>query len=139
MKLDNILIDDNLNIKVADFGFSTYTDIHKINIKVGTESYMAPEIQEGKVFHGHQTDIFSLGVVIFSIVHGIFPFQQATKDDPYYKLFCNGEFEAYWSKLNGENLSSDFKNLMELILNRNPKLRPTLDELRKHPWMQQEI
>ena len=77
MKLDNILIDENLNLKVCDFGFSTFKDIHKLNVKVGSENYMAPEIQEGKVFNGNEADIFSSGVVLFTIVHGIFPFEHA--------------------------------------------------------------
>jgi len=47
---------------------------------------MAPEIKEGKIYDGKATDIFSLGVVIFIIVLGIFPFTEAKKDEHFWKL-----------------------------------------------------
>ena len=48
LKLENILVDDNMNLKVADFGFATFRSIHKLKSYRGTMTYMAPEIKEGK-------------------------------------------------------------------------------------------
>ena len=48
LKLENILIDDNLNLKLADFGFAVYKNIDTLNSYRGTMTYMAPEIKEGK-------------------------------------------------------------------------------------------
>lgn len=68
LKLENILVDDNLGLKVADFGFATYKKINKLNSYRGTMTYMAPEIKEGKQYDGRSIDIFSTGVILFIIV-----------------------------------------------------------------------
>lgn len=68
LKLENILIDDNLNLKIADFGFACYKSINNLNSYRGTMTYMAPEIKEGKAYKGTQVDMFSLGVILFIIV-----------------------------------------------------------------------
>lgn len=52
LKLENILVDDNMSLKVADFGFATYKKINKLSSYRGTMTYMAPEIKEGKVYDG---------------------------------------------------------------------------------------
>lgn len=52
MKLENILVDDNLNLKIADFGFATYKKIDRLKSYRGTMTYMAPEIKEGKTYNG---------------------------------------------------------------------------------------
>ena len=52
LKLENILVDDQMNLKVADFGFATYKKINKLSSYRGTMTYMAPEIKEGKVYDG---------------------------------------------------------------------------------------
>ena len=46
-KLENILVDEDYNLKVADYGFATYKHINKLNTYMGTKTYMAPEIKEG--------------------------------------------------------------------------------------------
>ena len=68
LKLENILVDDNMNLKVADFGFATFISIHKLKSYRGTMTYMAPEIKEGKVYDGKKIDILSTGVILFIIV-----------------------------------------------------------------------
>lgn len=52
LKLENILLDGKLNIKVADFGFSQYKHVNKLKSYKGTMTYMAPEIKEGLVYDG---------------------------------------------------------------------------------------
>ena len=68
LKLENILVDDKLNLKIADFGFACYKSIDSLKSYKGTMTYMAPEIKEGKVYKGTQVDLFSLGVILFIIV-----------------------------------------------------------------------
>ena len=67
-KLENILVDEQLNLKIADFGFATYKKIDRLKSYRGTMTYMAPEIKEGKTYDGRQIDIFSTGVILFIIV-----------------------------------------------------------------------
>ena len=68
LKLENILVDDQFNLKLADFGFATYKSIDALTSYRGTMTYMAPEIKEGKTYKGTQVDLFSLGVILFIIV-----------------------------------------------------------------------
>lgn len=68
LKLENILIDEQLNLKLADFGFACYKSIDSLKSYRGTMTYMAPEIKEGKVYKGSQVDMFSIGVILFIIV-----------------------------------------------------------------------
>ena len=139
LKLENILVHDNLQLKIADFGFATYKKISKLSSYRGTKTYMAPEIKEGKTYDGRQTDIFSAGVILFIIVLGIFPFSEAKKDEYYYKLIYEGKLEKYWKKTGGENLSEEFKDLVLKMLAYNPAKRPTIDEVKNHPWMKMKF
>ena len=68
LKLENILVDDNLTLKIADFGFACYKNIDALRSYRGTMTYMAPEIKEGKTYSGKQVDMFSIGVILFIIV-----------------------------------------------------------------------
>ena len=86
LKLENILVDEDMNLKVADFGFSTFTDVTNLKSYRGTKTYMAPEIKVGKKYDGFEIDMFSTGVILFIIVQGTFPFQEAKKDEYYYSM-----------------------------------------------------
>ena len=138
LKLENILVDDNLNLKVADFGFACYKNIDALRSYRGTMTYMAPEIKEGKTYVGKQVDMFSIGVILFIIVQGIFPFKEARKEEYFYSLLLNGQIDTYFSKTNGTNLSEDFKDLILKLFSYNGAERPTIEQIRAHPWMQTE-
>ena len=84
LKLENILLDENMNLKIADFGFATFNKIGKLYSYRGTKTYMAPEIKEGRVYDGRKADIFSAGVILFIWVQGIFPFAEATAQSEHY-------------------------------------------------------
>jgi serine/threonine protein kinase len=86
LKLENILVTDNLDLKVADFGFACYKGIDHLKSYRGTMTYMAPEIKENKEYKGTEVDMFSIGVIIFIIVQGIFPFKEARKEEYFYNL-----------------------------------------------------
>ena len=96
LKLENILIDDNLNLKLADFGFACYKNIDCLKSYRGTFTYMAPEIKEGKQYNGMQADIFSFAVILFIIVQGIFPFKEARKEEYFYNLLLQGKHDTYF-------------------------------------------
>jgi serine/threonine protein kinase len=102
LKLENILVDEQLNLKVADFGFATYKKINALDSYRGTMTYMAPEIKEGKTYDGKKSDIFSTGVILFIIVLGIFPFKEAKKDEFFYSLIIEKKLETYWKKVGGQ-------------------------------------
>lgn len=105
-------MDDRLNLKVADFGFATFRKIHALKSYRGTKTYMAPEIKEGKVYDGMQVDLFSTAVILFIIVQGIFPFQEAKQSDYFYNLILSNNLSKYWTKTGSEALSDEFKDLI---------------------------
>lgn len=83
--------------------------------------------------------MFSTGVILFIIVQGIFPFKEAKKDEYFYNLILSGKMDQYWAKVGGQNLSKDFKDLILKMFSYDPSKRPTIEELKKHPWMQKPI
>jgi serine/threonine protein kinase len=135
IKIENILFDEYMNIKLADFGFATYKSIETLKTYRGTMSYMAPEIKLGEFYDGRQTDIFSAGVVLFIIVRGIFPFKEARKDEYFYNLIMSGKTEKYFKKIKGEHLSAEFQDLIMKMLAYKGSDRPTLEEVKQHPWL----
>ena len=126
-------------MKVADFGFATYKNIKKLNSYRGTLTYMAPEIKESKEYDGRKVDIFSTGVILFIIVHGIFPFREAKPDEYFYNLIKKGDLKTYWKKVGGEHLSDEFKDLFIKMVSYDPEKRPTVDEIKNHSWFNQKI
>jgi len=88
---------------------------------------MAPEIKEGKQYKGTQVDLFSMGVILFIIVQGIFPFKEARKEEYFYNLLLTGQIDTYFSKVNGQGLSDDFKDLILRFFAYDGEQRPTIE------------
>ena len=82
--MENILIDERNNVKLIDFGFSVCTpQDSKLKIFCGTPSYMAPEIVMKKEYNGFATDIWSLGVILFLMMTGNYPFRGQSERELY--------------------------------------------------------
>ena len=78
LKLENILVDKNMTIKIVDFGLAAAENTNRLTDQCGTQSYVAPEIKEGKQYNGAKADIFSAGVLLFVLVKVSFPFVEAS-------------------------------------------------------------
>ena len=91
LKLENILIDKCLNVKIADFGLALSGDTESLTSFCGSQGYMAPELEEKKEHRGTETDIFSLGVILFILVTGLAPFKKATLDDKNFRHLASGK------------------------------------------------
>lgn len=135
LKPENILIDDNLNVKLCDFGFSTFKNIQNLRSYRGTKTYMAPEIIEGKLYDGRKSDVFSIGVIMFMLVVGSFPFKTATNEDFLYNLIIEDNESLFWEENFGNDFSDNFRDLVYKMFSYDPKKRLTIQEVRKHPWM----
>ena len=85
LKLENVLLDSNFNIKLIDFGMASQKNISCLEEMCGTHQYMAPEILQGRTYQGDKVDIFAIGVILFMVVTGHAPFEtEASQLDLYY-------------------------------------------------------
>lgn len=76
LKTDNVIVDRNRLVKIIDFGFSVRSDSQRrLNLCCGTPNYMAPEIVLNREYWGGPADVWSLGVMLFLITAGDFPFK----------------------------------------------------------------
>ena len=115
--MDNILIDADNNIKIIDFGFSIHAPPEvKLKIFCGTPRYMSPEIISKKEYYGPPSDIWSLGVLLYAMLCGYFPFKGISEMDLYEKI----KKGVYFSP---EFLSDKSKSLLKLLLNVEPGKR----------------
>jgi len=101
LKPDNLLLDRNFEIKIADFGLSAFqeTPDQLFSHKVGTEAYQPPEVRtasHAQPYQGQKADVFSLGVTLFAMVKGYPPFSRAISDDPFYKKIEEGDWQGFW-------------------------------------------
>jgi len=102
IKLENIIIDQNHQIKLIDFGYAVIWNKKSLSTTyIGTGFYMAPEIYKRIPYNPKKADVFSSGVVLFLLVNGFFPFKDNTDQNGFCKWFCllNMKPQKYWKKL----------------------------------------
>ena len=86
IKPANILISDDTNIKISDFGAAQYDDAEHTHLKgIGSPAYMSPEQVQDKEVSYH-TDIYSLGVVMYQMLTGKLPFRASSKASLLYQV-----------------------------------------------------
>jgi serine/threonine protein kinase len=143
LKMQNILVDDNFNPKICDFGFGAKLmgedGSGKLTEFLGTQNYAAPEIFLHRPYDGVKVDIFSLGVVLLNLVTCKIGFLQATRLDKYYRCIMAKKYNAYWKLVSGQigNISEDLKNLYIKMVAFSPEQRPSIDNIYNDPWMKE--
>jgi serine/threonine protein kinase len=137
IKVDNLLLDRDYNLKLIDFEFSTSSKDENgqyITLKnvCGTSNYMAPEffVRNRIEYRGDHVDIFSVGVVLFIMLTGSFPFKTAESCDRYYKYIYHREFCKFWESKQASQLDDDSKEIIVRMLDPDPKTRITLEEIK---------
>ena len=146
IKPENILFTNNdFYPKIIDFGYSESfcgknenTIIHNSR---GTPIYSSPDIRfaSTKGYCGIKSDIFSLGVLLFVINMGIFPFEIANNSDANYKFILSKKYKKFWDKFPDNNLSEELKDLINKMICIDPVKRLTIDEILTHPWVVNKV
>lgn len=132
LKAENLLMDANMNIKIADFGFSNYyTPGEQLATWCGSPPYAAPEVFEGKKYTGPEIDIWSLGVVLYVLVCGALPFDGSTLHTLRDRVL-SGRFRIPYF------MSSDCESLIRKMLVLDPSKRYSVDQIKRHRWMVEE-
>ena len=113
IKLGNIFIDENMEIKIGDFGLAAkleYDGERKRTI-CGTPNYMAPEIIDGKFGHSYECDVWSFGVLMYTLLIGKPPYETNDVKTTYRRIKLN-----LYNFPDGINISEDAKSLISSIL-----------------------
>ncbi|XP_034944662.1 serine/threonine-protein kinase MARK2 isoform X5 [Chelonus insularis] len=134
LKAENLLLDSEMNIKIADFGFSNeFTPGNKLDTFCGSPPYAAPELFQGKKYDGPEVDVWSLGVILYTLVSGSLPFDGSTLRELRERVL-RGKYRIPFY------MSVDCENLLKKFLVLNPTKRASLEvrgekNIMKDKWM----
>ncbi|XP_063071998.1 NUAK family SNF1-like kinase 2 [Engraulis encrasicolus] len=128
LKLENILLDGDGNIKIADFGLSNlYHGDEFLQTFCGSPLYASPEIVNGRPYKGPEVDSWSMGVLLYTLVHGAMPFDGHNHRNLVQQI-STGEYRK-------PTKPSDACGLIRWMLMVNPERRATLEEIAGHWWL----
>ncbi|XP_068255871.1 MAP/microtubule affinity-regulating kinase 3 isoform X11 [Nyctibius grandis] len=129
LKAENLLLDADMNIKIADFGFSNeFTVGNKLDTFCGSPPYAAPELFQGKKYDGPEVDVWSLGVILYTLVSGSLPFDGQNLKELRERVL-RGKYRIPFY------MSTDCENLLKRFLVLNPTKRGTLEQIMKDRWI----
>ncbi|KAI5611226.1 MAP/microtubule affinity-regulating kinase 3 isoform X1 [Silurus asotus] len=129
LKAENLLLDADMNIKIADFGFSNeFTMGNKLDTFCGSPPYAAPELFQGKKYDGPEVDVWSLGVILYTLVSGSLPFDGQNLKELRERVL-RGKYRIPFY------MSTDCENLLKRFLVLNPIKRGTLQQIMKDRWI----
>ncbi|KAL9010472.1 MAG: hypothetical protein Q9173_004603 [Seirophora scorigena] len=130
LKLENILLDKNENVKLCDFGFTREYEgkMSYLQTFCGTVCYSAPEMLKGEKYAGEKVDVWSLGIILFALLTGELPFDD--DDDLVTKhriLTTEPKYPV--------SMPADAKTLISQLLSKRPLLRPTMSDILTNPFL----
>ncbi|KAM9433180.1 MAP/microtubule affinity-regulating kinase 3-like isoform 4-T4 [Salvelinus alpinus] len=129
LKAENLLLDADMNIKIADFGFSNeFTLGNKLDTFCGSPPYAAPELFQGKKYDGPEVDVWSLGVILYTLVSGSLPFDGQNLKELRERVL-RGKYRIPFY------MSTDCENLLKRFLVLNPAKRGTFEQIMKDRWI----
>ncbi|XP_041063588.1 5'-AMP-activated protein kinase catalytic subunit alpha-2 isoform X1 [Carcharodon carcharias] len=133
LKPENVLLDAQMNAKIADFGLSNMmADGEFLRTSCGSPNYAAPEVISGRLYAGPEVDFWSCGVILYALLCGTLPF-----DDEHvptlFKKIRGGVFYI------PEYLNRSVANLLMHMLQVDPLKRATIKDIREHEWFKQDL
>ncbi|KAK1311928.1 CBL-interacting protein kinase 24 [Acorus calamus] len=129
LKPENLLLDSRGNLKISDFGLSALRQqgVGLLHTTCGTPNYVAPEVLSHQGYDGSAADVWSCGVILFVLMAGYLPFDEADLPTLYRKVSA-AEFSCPpW-------FSFGAKTLIHKILDPNPNTRIRIEGIRKDEW-----
>ena len=132
IKLENILLDENFNPKICDFG-TVHSANQKLTIPWGTKGYAAPELfNNADGYDGIKADIFSLGITLLRLVTG----KQEDLVEKMKKAIKENKLEDFNKMLNNriKDTSPEFQSLIVKMIDLDPEKRPIIDDILTNPW-----
>ncbi|XP_078517960.1 NUAK family SNF1-like kinase 1 isoform X1 [Lissotriton helveticus] len=128
LKLENILLDENLQVKLADFGLSTiYKRDQVLETFCGSPLYASPEIVNGLPYQGPEVDCWALGVLLYALVYGSMPF-----DNSNFRTLAEQVSTGEYRK--PPHLSGAC-GLIDWLLTVDPRYRATIEDVANHWWV----
>lgn len=130
LKLENILLDKHENVKLCDFGFTREYEGKSAHLQTfcGTICYSAPEMLKAEKYAGEKVDIWSLGIILYSLIAGQLPFDE--DDDQVTKQQILSDNPKY-----NDRFPEEAKSLIDSLLSKRPLRRPTLSDVLAHPFL----
>ncbi|XP_061191503.1 5'-AMP-activated protein kinase catalytic subunit alpha-2-like isoform X10 [Saccostrea echinata] len=133
LKPENLLLDSNLNVKIADFGLSNMMhDGEFLRTSCGSPNYAAPEVISGKLYAGPEVDIWSCGVILYALLCGTLPFDDEHVPTLFRKI-KSGIFAV------PDYLNKEVVSLLCMMLQVDPLKRATISQIREHEWFQKDL
>jgi serine/threonine protein kinase len=131
LKLENVLVAADLNIKIIDFGFSRAAQSpgELFGTGCGSPAYAAPEILEARQYDGRMADMWSMGVMLYTLVVGALPWR-GRHDQIIYDQIARADFEI------PPTVSLLCTDLINKLMVLNPAARLAAHEARSHPWLE---
>lgn len=130
IKPDNLLVTRSGTVKIGDFSVSQVVedDNDELRRSPGTPVFTAPECCLGLTYHGKAADTWAVGVTLYCMILGQYPFLGETLQDTYDKIVNN-------PLVLPDELNSQLKELLEGLLCKDPAQRMTLDAVANHTWV----
>jgi len=127
IKCENVLLDDNNDAKIVDFGLSNtfLYELDSLNTKCGSKAYVAPEVIEGKPYNS-SVDIWSAGVFLYVMLVGEFPIHHSTSDSSKTTI----QYPQF--------LTHNVIDLLQKMLEKYPEHRISIDQIEIHPWCMED-
>ncbi|TKY45308.1 SNF1-related protein kinase catalytic subunit alpha KIN10 [Spatholobus suberectus] len=133
LRPEKILLDSKCDVKIAGFGWSNIMrDGYFLKTRCGSCNYAAPEVISGKLYAGPEVDVWSCGVILYTLLCGTLPFDDENIPNLFKKI-KGGIFTLPC------HLSPEARDLIPKMLDADPVKRMTIPEIRQHPWFQHDL